>query len=116
MTLSKAETITNDLMKHHGLVNWAVEFREDKSYLGACYLYEKTIVLNKAYILKEDSEENVLDTILHEIAHALVGNNFVYENGNRIDHGMAWRFKAASIGLPEALDYPGEEKLENVLS
>jgi SprT protein len=52
------------------------------------------------YYLAKSSDSEIRDTILHEIAHALVGPN--------VGHGLRWRLKCVEIGAkPERL--AGEE-------
>ncbi len=77
-------------MKKHGLVGWTFEWNLRCTRKAGCCIYDtKTIEITKAYALKATKEE-YKNTILHEIAHALVG----YKNG----HNKIWKSKAISIG------------------
>jgi predicted SprT family Zn-dependent metalloprotease len=89
MDLQKAQTMATDMMKHYNLVGWAFRFDRSVSRLGMCSHGRKTIFLS-THATTVNSEEQVLNTILHEIAHALVSG----------DHGHddVWRNKAISIG------------------
>ena len=89
MELVKAEQIAKEKMLEHGLSDWEFYFDESVSRRGACHWERKMISLSKA--LTEIREEKfVINTILHEIAHALCG---------RIEmHSDRWRQKALSIG------------------
>jgi predicted SprT family Zn-dependent metalloprotease len=89
----------NALMREHGLIeqSWKFELDSGKQRIGCCHHATKTISYSKHYIPLTDMEE-IKDTILHEIAHALVGPNE--------GHGWAWKAMCIQIGArPERLDY-----------
>lgn len=77
-----------EAMIKHGLNEWRFRFDRAKRRLGACHHHEKTISLSLNLLNLPESE--ILETILHEIAHALVGP--------RAGHGPLWKQKALSIG------------------
>lgn len=86
-----AANIAIDLMEKHGLYErgWQFEYRNYKSAFGMCHHGSRVISLSRpGTALRE--EHHVRNTILHEIAHALVGPNF--------GHDSVWRTKALSIG------------------
>lgn len=91
MTINEAEQLALNLMDQHGLIQdgWTFDFTNRKHQLGVCYYDKKHIALSKHHVLA-DTDEDVNDTILHEIAHALVGP----DNG----HNNLWKKKAKSIG------------------
>lgn len=66
---------------------WKFEFNNRKKALGVCNYRKKTIYLSK-YIIG-GNEYEILDTILHEIAHVL-------EPGD--GHGRKWKRKCVEIG------------------
>lgn len=77
-------------MNQHGLGHWLFRFdRRATVRLGLCSYRTKTISLSEKVILLTD-EATVRNTILHEIAHALVGPGH--------GHDSVWRRKALSIG------------------
>lgn len=85
------------LMNHHGLAYWTFAFLESTRVLGRCDFRERVIRLGRAHAL-EGRDEDIEDTILHEIAHAIAG----HEAG----HGPAWKAVARRIGAtPEAKAY-----------
>jgi predicted SprT family Zn-dependent metalloprotease len=91
MTLSSAKELAIKLMTQHGLIQkgWTLDFDNAKKRLGLCSSVNKKIVLSSCYVLL--NEEHVIkNTILHEIAHALVG----CEHG----HDNVWKRKAIEIG------------------
>jgi predicted SprT family Zn-dependent metalloprotease len=78
-------------MNQHGLTNigWRFEFDNAKRRFGCCSYRTKTISLSKE-LVKLNDEPRVQNTILHEIAHALVGKNHGHDN--------VWKQKALEIG------------------
>jgi len=89
MNITEAHSLAINLMKQHGLTDW--KFKFDRAYVrfGSCSSYLKKITLSKP-LTELNDESKVKETILHEIAHALVGS--------RHQHNHIWRNKAAQIG------------------
>ena len=77
------------LVREHGLAGWTVRLDRAKTRAGVCRFARREIGLS-APLTRLHSPEEVRDTILHEIAHALVGP----EHG----HDAVWRAKAREIG------------------
>ena len=77
------------LMDAHGLVGWRIKFDHARRRAGQCDYTNKTISLSRLYVRHADID-HIRDTILHEIAHALVGP--------RHGHDAVWRQKAREIG------------------
>ena len=104
-------TFAYDTLKEHDLfyAGWRFEFDNAKSRVGVCKHSRKVIGISKVF-LPFLTEEGVQDTILHEIAHALVG----FEHG----HDSVWKRKAIELGaLPNTCivkshyaDYEGFRK------
>jgi predicted SprT family Zn-dependent metalloprotease len=78
-----------ELLDKHGLLHWTVGFNNCKTMVGRCWYHRKLIELSRLYVDNNDAEQ-IRDTILHEIAHALVGP----EHG----HNPVWMSKALEIG------------------
>jgi len=78
-----------ELMARHGLRDWTFGFNRRKQTLGLCRYQAKGIELS-IYFVDQNPIEEIRDTILHEIAHALVGINH--------GHDAVWRAKAVEIG------------------
>lgn len=91
MDITAARTLAVDLMTQHGLIEqgWTFEFNTNQSRMGVCRYTPRRIEVSRHYAAAA-TEAEVRDTILHEIAHALVGP------GHR--HGMVWKDKAIMIG------------------
>lgn len=86
-----AEEITLGLLQEHGLteLGWKYKLNRRESSAGVCNYRTQYIQLSKSYVELND-ESHIRDTILHEIAHALVGRSH--------GHDDVWRQKAISIG------------------
>ena len=87
MDLFDAKILCLQKMKEHGLVQkgWSIKGNSRlRRIVGQCSYKTKEIILGVVYVEHNDEQE-VLETILHEIAHALVG----------IGHGhdYVWRKK-----------------------
>lgn len=89
MNLIAAKNLARTLMDQHGLNHWRFEFDGAKRRFGLCNHRTRVISMSR-YLTPVSSDEQVRDTILHEIAHALVGP--------RHGHDGIWRAKALSIG------------------
>jgi hypothetical protein len=87
--LNEIEKLAKDLMQQHGLDGWLFRWSNAKTYYGYCLGTDKIIELSKPLTLL-NSFEDTLDTILHEIAHALAG----CENG----HNWHWKMACAKVG------------------
>ena len=94
MTLSEIDTLGNQLLQEHEDKNdlepgWRFGFDLAPARGGICRHTEKQITLSVTYCLKA-SEAEIVDTILHEIAHAIVGP----QHG----HDAVWKAAAQRIG------------------
>lgn len=76
-------------MDEHGLHDWRLVIDRAKRRAGVCRSHERTIGLSGP-LTRLHSEEQVRDTVLHEIAHALVGPG--------AGHGPRWRAMAVRLG------------------
>lgn len=90
MKLAEAEALAKKLMEEHGLSDaWRFEFDNAVRRFGATSYGRTTISLSKK-LTELNSEDKVRNTILHEIAHALVGHGE--------GHSHRWVQTAKSIG------------------
>ncbi|ALA45108.1 hypothetical protein ADS69_00003 [Enterobacter phage phiEap-3] len=80
------------MMEKHGLISNGWTFRINgriTKTLGRCSYAKKLIELSGRHVA-EDIYEDILDTLLHEIAHALVGRGY--------EHGKVWQAMALRLG------------------
>jgi predicted SprT family Zn-dependent metalloprotease len=100
-------------MDKHGLVRWSVKFIQSKSVAGLCWTgyWNQNPRLSFGRIeLSSDffdifSDYDIIDTIRHEIAHALTKDEYiVIQSGarkghrRRVIHGKSWKATAKRIG------------------
>lgn len=78
-----------ELMHKHGLRKWRFKFDPSTRRAGCCNYHNKMISISFE-LARNASDEDVRDTILHEIAHALVGKKH--------NHDEVWKAKAREIG------------------
>ena len=89
MELKPAQDLAETLLKTHGLSHWQVRFDHARARCGSCNFDRQEITLSKHFVALNDAQELRL-TVLHEIAHALVGP----ANG----HNQRWQKGAFDIG------------------
>jgi hypothetical protein len=89
MNLNDAAQLGRRLLDEHGLTDWALVFDRAKRRAGVCRPDRKQVGLS-APLTALHPEAEVRDTLLHEIAHALVGP--------RHGHDEVWRATAVRIG------------------
>ena len=94
MTLNEVETLGKRFIQEHeaksGLkTGWRFAFDLAPARGGICRYTAKQITLSVTFCLKA-SKEDIIDTILHEIAHAIVGPNH--------GHDEIWKAAARRIG------------------
>lgn len=93
MDLIDAHRLATGLVSDHGLEDWTVELDNAKRRAGVCRPQRRVIGLS-APLTRLHDEAEVRETILHEIAHALVGPHHA--------HDAVWRAKAVEIGCSGA--------------
>jgi predicted SprT family Zn-dependent metalloprotease len=96
MDQGKLIAVAAELFRLHGLDvrGWRLEFRNFANRLGCCSSQHKIIAIN-AYYAENNEEGVVLDTLVHEVAHALVGP----VRG----HDLVWKAMALKLGcIPSA--------------
>ena len=87
--LNAVAAMARRLMDEHELADWTLAFVESRRRLGDCHFRDRVIRIGRAHAL-EGGDEQVRDTVLHEIAHAIAGP----EAG----HGPLWKATARRIG------------------
>lgn len=98
MKSTRAKMITKDLMRHHGLLDWKFKWDSALVRFGYASWKNKVISLSRPLVTLND-EGQVIDTILHEIAHALTPN---------AHHNNLWKATAQAIGCNGSRCYGNE--------
>lgn len=93
MQTTAALRLARGLLSEHGLRGWTVGLDRAKTRAGATHFGTRRITLSGPLTRLHD-EDLVLDTILHEIAHALVGSAH--------GHDAVWKAKARQIGASDS--------------
>jgi len=90
MNIWDARILADRLMAEHGLCAAGWKFRWDRATrrFGSCHHTRRTISLSLP-LVRLNSESQVRDTMLHEIAHALTPGD---------GHGRRWKDKCRQIG------------------
>lgn len=100
MDLHELEAMAGREMTKHGLHGWTFGFANTKRRLGVCKYRTKRIEIAEYYALNSPPG-TVLDTLLHEIAHAIAGP--------AARHGPAWKAVALRLGAtPRACESSDE--------
>lgn len=99
MFVLDAQFMAMNLMMKHGLIaqGWTFQITSRRGVImcGRCYHDRRKITLTEGHVSRHELKD-VRDTILHEIAHALVGH--------QVGHGWEWKRKCVEIGaIPERL-------------
>ena len=96
MDLKELEAIADQEMAKHGLRGWTFHLARTKRRLGVCKYRSKRLEIAE-YYAANSPRESVLDTLLHEIAHAIAGP--------AARHGPEWKAVALRLGAtPRACD------------
>lgn len=95
MNVTAAFSLGKKLMKEHGLNDWTFKMDKSKRRFGLCS--SKKFISLSAPLTEINDEDVVTDTILHEIAHALVGCSN--------QHNNLWQKKAVEIGASPVACY-----------
>jgi|SaaInl4_200m_RNA_FD_contig_31_108507_length_1434_multi_15_in_0_out_0_2 hypothetical protein len=90
-TLQDVQNTAMDMMEEHGLLDkgWYFDWNRRTTSVGLCNHNKYSISLSKV-MTPHRKPSDIRNTILHEIAHALVGHS----NG----HNRVWREKFIEIG------------------
>jgi predicted SprT family Zn-dependent metalloprotease len=90
MNLLEVEQLAKEKMSLHGLIQagWKFSWNKRKRAAGVCNRTKRTIFLSTVFA-SAGIYEDVLDTILHEIAHALTPGHH---------HDIVWKRKAIEVG------------------
>lgn len=87
-------------MDAHGLTDWSFGLSVSHRRLGTCFYGRKLIKLSRWHV-EHDDMAKVIDTVNHEVAHALVGPGK--------GHGDEWQAKAVELGATPTAKCVGSE-------
>ena len=87
--LNRVSAQARELLTRHDLADWSFQFDDATKRGGCCRYTDKLITLSRGYT-HAATDEQITDTILHEIAHALAGAKH--------HHNETWKEIARSIG------------------
>ena len=99
--LMEVDAQARELMNRHGLADWSFRFNDAEKKLGVCRYREKRILLSRGHAVN-GAQDQVTDTILHEIAHALAGPG--------AGHGPIWKTIARQLGATPKYCAPETEQ------
>lgn len=77
------------LLAAHGLSGWRFAFNRRKQTLGLC-VYQRCRIELSVHLVQRKGADEILDTLLHEVAHALVGPGH--------GHDPVWQRKCLEVG------------------
>ena len=89
MDFEAAARMARELMAQHGVGDWTFTWNRRKRSLGLCRYRQRRIELSVHFVIANDAEQ-VRETILHEIAHALAGED--------AGHGPLWKAMCLRVG------------------
>lgn len=97
---------TSRLLAAHGLHDWHVTSDKAIHRLGYAHSGKKIISLS-IYHLQNSDDSEIIDTIRHEVAHAIVGT--------RNKHNSLWKMKAIEIGARPKACGPAVKNIETIV-
>ena len=91
----QARDLACRLLTAYGLRDWSFAFNRSKRQMGCCRYDPKVIELSR-YFVELNARDLIRDTLLHEIAHALVGPGH--------GHDAVWKAMCLGVGArPERI-------------
>lgn len=91
----QAQELAVRLLAVHGLSDWSCAFNRSKRQMGCCHYGRRIIELSRHFV-ERNTLDLIRDTLLHEIAHALVGPGH--------GHDAVWKAMCLQVGAkPERL-------------
>lgn len=97
--MATAESFVCEQLESWGLGDWAFRWDYARCRLGSCRYDRRQITLSKYFVgCNPDQHEQIRDTVLHEIAHALA-----WIHSGEKGHGKEWKAWCLRVGaLPRA--------------
>lgn len=91
------------LLRMHLDDSWSFDFDNAKRRAGLCDFQRKRITVSR-YLAARFDDDEIHQTLLHEVAHALAGHT--------AGHGAAWRSIAQDLGYVGGATHHGETATE----
>lgn len=101
--LEWVRTVAHELIRTNLDEGWSFAFDNAKKRAGLCNYTERRITVSR-YLAQRHADEEVRQTLLHEVAHAIAG----HAEG----HGPAWRRVARELGYVGGTTHSGEVAAE----
>jgi predicted SprT family Zn-dependent metalloprotease len=89
MTPTEARQITLRMLAENGLTGWTLRFGTARTQAGLCSYAKRQITLSKV-LMAAGHYDSTMDTIAHEVAHAIVGSKH--------GHDRVWQMKHRELG------------------
>lgn len=89
LRIRRIQELAARLIRGHGLCGWKFAYNRRKRAMGFCCYNLRSIELSIHFVVHNDMDA-IVDTLLHEIAHALVGSDH--------GHDKVWKAKCREIG------------------
>jgi predicted SprT family Zn-dependent metalloprotease len=102
MQLSEVTILAEGLLRQHGLHDWTFQLNKNKRRLGVCRQHLRRIELSQYYV-ERNPPEHILDTLIHEIAHAIVG---VQHGHDQVWKDMCLELGCAPVSCDGSADMP----------
>lgn len=99
--------LAKKLLDRHGLAadGWTFRWNTSKRKFGLCRYNKKTIELS-SILSEHQTQDQIYDTLIHEVAHALTPGN---------GHGALWKKMAEKLGIkPSRLGSMTDESREKM--
>lgn len=108
MKLTRVTKLASDELIKWGLDDkgWSFQFNQAHTYAGLCRPKGKTIEISEP-LAKVSTEEFILDTIRHEVAHALAGCHN--------QHNHVWKAWARKVGATPKVTYKEDDAQKALL-
>lgn len=92
MDRTKAVQVTKELLDKHGLTDYKVRITTDSraNFAGKHYEFPYKMIVLNGLMIDAQPEPEIMNTIWHEVAHAIVGN--------KEGHNEIWAAKAKELG------------------
>jgi predicted SprT family Zn-dependent metalloprotease len=91
----EARELACRLLAAHGLKDWSFAFNRSKRQMGRCW-YQARVIELSLHFVERNTLNLIRDTLLHEIAHALVGPGH--------GHNAVWKAMCLRVGAkPERI-------------